>query len=401
MPWKNVSPMEEKLQFVALARSGRFTIAELCEDFGISRKTGHKYLKRYEQLGSSGLKEMSRRPLRIPGSTDEAIVKLIVKERGLHRTWGPKKREDILLKKHGVERPPARSTIGLILKRHGLSRRQRRKPGIYRTTPTEFTQPERPNHVWTVDFKGWFCLGNGMRCDPLTVCDRYSRYVVGCHACANQQFSPTLRVFKGLARYHGLPEIIRVDNGTPFASGGIGGLSRLSVWWIEQGIEVEFTRPGKPQDNGSHERMHKDLKAETTKPPSANLRAQQKRFKRWRDQYNHERPHEALDMRRPAELYQPSTRRLNEKDNIHYPSTYTVKRLSENGHLSYEGSNYYVGEALAHCKVALLKDSEGRTEVHFANILLGYLSYGQDGRFRPTAYIGHPLRNKLDHIREP
>ena len=145
------------------------------------------------------------------------------------------------------------------------------------------------------------------------------------------KFSPTLRVFKGLARYHGLPEIIRVDNGTPFASGGIGGLSRLSVWWIEQGIEVEFTRPGKPQDNGSHERMHKDLKAEATKPPSANLRAQQKRFKRWRDQYNHERPHEALDMRRPAELYQPITRRLNEKDNIHYPSTYTVKRLSENG----------------------------------------------------------------------
>ena len=269
--------------------------------------------------------------------------------------WGPKKLEDILLKKHGVERPPARSTIGLILKRHGLSRRHRRKPGIYRTTPTRVV-PNRNvlDHVWTV---GISRAGSAWAMACVAIRSLSAIVTAATWSAAmpvpTSSSAPRCVYLRGLARYHGLPEIIRVDNGTPFASGGIGGLSRLSVWWIEQGIEVEFTRPGKPQDNGSHERMHKDLKAEATKPPSANLRAQQKRFKRWRDQYNHERPHEALDMRRPAELYQPITRRLNEKDNIHLSiHLYISQRLSENGHLSYEGSNYYVGEALAHCKVA-------------------------------------------------
>ena len=197
-------------------------------------------------------------------------------------------------------------------------------------------------------------LGNQQRCDPLTVCDRYSHYVLTCDARPNQQFKSTLHAFRGLMRHHGLPEIIRCDLGSPFASNGLGRLSSLSLWWIEQGVEVEFTRPASPQDNGSHERMHRDLKAEATQPPSVNLAAQQRRFDRWQHTYNHERPHESLDQHPPAEFYQPSARRLGEHDK----------------------------------RVGLRLNSAGQTELHFANVHLGHLAFdAEGGRFQPAAYV--------------
>ena len=266
MPWNKITLMEEITRFVMLAQSGRFTVTELCEQFGISRQTGYKHLGRYATSGLKGLQARSHRPHHFPQITDEAVEALIVEERRLHRTWGPKKLHKVLEVKHGIESPPARSTIGEILRRHGLSVRRQRKPGAYRALNEGLTVPTQPNEVWSVDFKGWFILGDGQRCDPLTVCDRYSRYLLCCRACANQQFNSTLRAFQSLMRQAGLPEIIRVDHGSPFASTGLGRLSSLSVWWIEQGIEVEFTRPASPQDNGSHERMHHDLKAEATDP---------------------------------------------------------------------------------------------------------------------------------------
>jgi transposase InsO family protein len=285
-----------------------------CEQFGISRKTGYKHLGRYASDGLKGLQARSHRPHRFPQRTQEAVEALIIAERRLHRTWGPKKLRKVLEVKHGIESAPARSTIGEILRRNGLSVRRRRKPGAYHALNEALTQPTQPNHVWTVDFKGWLILGDGQRCDPLTVCDRYSHYVVACRAQPNQQFKRTLHTFRALMRQSGQPQIIRVDHGSPFASIGLGRLSSLSIWWIEQGIEVEFTRPASPQDNGSHERMHRDLKAEATKPPSANLAAQQRRFQRWQHTYNHDRPHEALDQQFPADFYHPSARRLNEND---------------------------------------------------------------------------------------
>ncbi len=395
MPWKETTPMDQISQFVALANSGRYTITELCEDFGISRKTGHKYLRRYSEEGSLHLPFRSRRPLNSPARTDAEVEQLILQERRVRCTWGPKKLQNLLRIKHGIESPPAQSTIGLILKRHGLSQSRHRRPGVYRARPAELTDPTYPNEVWSVDFKGWFLLGNRERCDPLTVCDRCSRYVISCHACANQQFIGTLRVFKGIMRYYGLPYIIRVDNGTPFASSALGGLSRLSIWWIEQGIEVEFTRPAHPQDNGSHERMHRDLKAEATQPASANLAAQQRRFQRWRHEYNHERPHEALDMQKPADIYQPSKKRLNENDKITYPSDYLVKRVSPSGHIAFEGNKYYAGEIFAGCRVGLFFNNEkGHTEVHYANMHLGNLTYQQGDPFRPPASISPPPDKK-------
>lgn len=389
MPWKNVTPMEEIIRFVTLAQTDRFTITDLCEQFGISRKTAYKHLERYAAGGLKALQPRSHRPHHCPQRTDEAIEAMVLAERRLHRTWGPKKIQDILLKKHGVEAPPACSTIGEILRRHGLSVRRRRRPGAYRALNDDLTVPTQPNHVWTVDFKGWFVLGNGQRCDPLTVCDRYSHYVLAVRAQPDQQFTRTLRTFRALMRQAGVPEIIRVDHGSPFASIGLGRLSSLSIWWIEQGIEVEFTRPASPQDNGSHERMHRDLKAEATHPPSANLAAQQRRFERWQYTYNHERPHESLSQQRPVELYQPSARRLNEHDKpIVYPTDFEVKEVSASGHVAHEGKNYHVGDAFAGKRVGLRLGDDGQTELHFANVHLGNLRYDAGGgRFKPTAYV--------------
>jgi len=385
--------MDEIIRFVSLAQTDRFTITELCVQFNISRKTAYKHLERYATGGMAALAPRSHRPHRFPQRTDAAIEQLIVAERRLHRTWGPKKIQDLLEQNHGVERPPACSTIAEILRRRGLSVKRRRRPGSYPCLNEELTVPTQPNHVWTVDFKGWASLGNSQRCDPLTVCDRYSHYVLAVRAQPDQQFGRSLRSFKALMRHRGLPEIIRCDLGSPFASIGLGRLSALSVWWIEQGIEVEFTRPASPQDNGSHERMHKDLKAEAMQPTSRNLPAQQRRFERWRHTYNHERPHEALQGRRPAQVYQPSARRLNEHDKpITYASDFEVKLVSTSGHVAHEGKNYHVGEAFAGKRVGLRPGLNGQTELHFANVHLGHLRFDDEGgRFKTTAYIA-PLR---------
>lgn len=399
MPWKNVTTMDEIIRFVSLAQTGRFTVSELCEQFGISRKTGYKHLGRYGTDGLKGLEQRSHRPHRFPQRTPEAVERLIIAERRQHRTWGPKKLRKVLEVKHGIESAPARSTIGEILRRNGLSVRRRRKPGAYHALNDTLTQPTQPNHVWTVDFKGWLILGDGQRCDPLTVCDRYSHYVLACRAQPNQQFKRTLHTFRALMRQSGQPEVIRVDHGPPFASIGLGRLSSLSIWWIEQGIEVEFTRPASPQDNGSHERMHRDLKAEATKPPSANLGAQQRRFQRWRNTYNHDRPHEALDQQFPADFYQPSARRLNENDRaLVYPADCEVKLISSSGFLSHQGHSYHVGEAFAGKRVGLHRNQQGQIQLYFANVHLGNLAFDEKGRFRPTAYISHPQPNPTsDH----
>jgi putative transposase len=385
--------MEEKHRFVSLAATGRFTFTALCADFHVSRKTGHKWLRRYREAGAAGLRERSRRPHGCAHQTAAQIERLILHERRRHRTWGPKKLRRLLRRDYGLRRPPACSTIAGILRRHGLSQRPRRAPGCYELPRRALTVPTHPNQVWTVDFKGWFLLGNGQRCDPLTVCDLFSHYVLACRARPNQQFIGTLRAFRQLMRRHGLPQIIRVDNGAPFASLGLGRLSKLSVWWINHGIAVEFIRPASPQQNGSHERTHRDLKAEATQPPSPTFGAQQRRFDRWQRERNHVRPHEALGLLTPAHIYRPSQRRLRDNDTaVRYPTGWEVKRLSATGHLAHDGHHYYVGEALAGCRVGLQRNASGQTEVHFANVPLGHLVFDSGGgRFTPTAYVA-PFR---------
>lgn len=396
MAWKEVTAMEEIHRFVSLAVSGRFTFTELCADYQVSRKTGYKWLRRYQAEGRSGLQPRSHRTAHCPHRTTAAVVQQVLTLRKRYRTWGPKKLYDLLRKQRRHCLPPACSTIAAILRRHGLIVPRRRHPGLYPVPPAKLTIPTHPNHVWSVDFKGWFLLGNGQRCDILTVCDGFSHYVIGCRARPNQQFKGTLRVFKKLMRHHGLPQIIRVDNGTPFASIGLGRLSQLSVWWINQGIAVEFTRPGHPQDNGSHERMHKDLKAECTQPPSPSFSAQQRRLERWQHLRNQVRPHEALQMQKPAQIYHRSRRRLSEHVKpLRYPKTHQVRLVSVSGHLYHQGHNYHVGEAFAGCRVAVFVNQAGTAELYFANLHLGNLIYDPEEQLRPKAYVVPPNHKSL------
>lgn len=379
--------MEEKQRFVSLAGSGHFTMTELCVQFGISRKTGHKWVSRHAEGGMAGLAEHSRAPKSVTGRTSQEVERLICGEKRLHPTWGPKKIRRVLATKHGLETPPAVSTVGGVLKRHGMVEERRRRGGVFKVERGTLTAAERCNHVLGVDFKGWFLTGDGHRCDPLTVTDLYSRFVLKIEALEEARTAWTRTAFRALFRRQGLPEIIRVDNGAPFASQGPGGVSKLSVWWIGLGIEVQFSRPGCPQDNGSHERMHRTMKAECCKPPSANGTAQQQRFDRWRKEFNGERPHEALGMRVPADVYQGSARRLDErvKPRLYEPGVET-RRVNGAGFIALNGGNSYVGESFVGVDVALERAGDsGLILVRYANVKLGQLDASPNARLRPTA----------------
>ena len=391
MPWKDVLPMEERIRFAVLAAKGTEVFSDLCAEFGISRKTGYKWLRRYRQFGVAGMREWSRRPERCPHRTPAKIEALILRERRRRRSWGPKKLREVLRSQHALPVPPSRATIAKILKRHGLvgkRGRRRRRGAIAHCGPRTLTQSQGPNQVWTADYKGWFRLGNEERCDPLTVTDLYSRYVLCLRAVWAATQACTRHAFSEVFRLYGLPEVIRVDNGSPFASLGLARLSKLSVWWVSLGIKVEFIQPASPYQNGAHERMHKTLKAEATQPPSTNRRAQQRRFDRWRHQFNHERPHEALGMKKPAQLYQPSGRRYDGRDiRIDYPAGFQVKKTTSNGWLRWKGSTYFVGEAFAGARLGLRANARGENEVYLANLCLGRLHLDRQGRLRPTASV--------------
>jgi transposase InsO family protein len=386
MPWKNVSPMEQKQRFVSLAGSGHFTMTELCRDFGVSRKTGHKWVARHAVGGMNGLAEHSRAPKTVTCRTSDEIERLICTEKRLRSTWGPKKIQQILITKHGLESPPAVSTVGEVLKRHGLVAERRRRGAVFKMERGTLTAPERPNHVLGVDFKGWFLTGDGQRCDPLTVTDLHSRFILKIDALEEARTSFAKASFRALFRRQGIPEIIRVDNGAPFASQGPGGLSKLSVWWIGLGIEVQFSRPACPQDNGCHERMHRTLKAECCRPPSVNGYAQQQRFDRWRKDFNEQRPHEGLGMRMPADVYHPSAKRLDERVKPRlYPLGAEIRRVDSAGFIGLEGGRGYVGEAFIGVEVALERsETSDLIQVRYANVKLGQLDTSAKPRLLPA-----------------
>jgi len=386
MPWKNVSPMEQKQRFVSMAGSGHFTMTELCRDFGISRKTGHKWVTRHAVGGIKALEERSRAPKSVTCRTSDEIERLICTEKRHRPTWGPKKIQRILTTKHGLEAPPAVSTVGEVLKRHGLVAERRRRGAVFKVERGSRTVPERPNHVIGVDFKGWFETHDGRRCDPLTVTDLFSRFILKIDALEETRTSFAKAAFRNLFRRQGIPEIIRVDNGAPFASQGPGGLSRLSVWWIGLGIEVQFSRPACPQDNGCHERMHRTLKAECCRHPSANRFAQQQRFDRWRKDFNEERPHEGLGMRMPADVYHRSAKRLDERIKPRlYPLGSEIRRVNSAGFISLEGGSGYVGEAFIGVDVALERsETSDLIVVRYANVKLGQLDTSAKPRLLPA-----------------
>lgn len=371
MPWKETSPMVERLKFVADYAAGLYGVSELARRYGVSRKTAYKWLKRFEMEGPGGLE--GRAPVagwvwnRTPGEVEGVLVAC----RKKHVDWGPRKLLDTLGRKAPGVVWPAASTVAAILKRNGLvqGRRRRRREGHPGRPEGE---PERPNEVWGMDFKGQFRTRNGRYCYPFTVTDLSSRYLLCCDGYPRTEGEGPRRSLERVFRENGMPEAIRSDNGAPFASTGIARLTRLGVWLVKLGITRQLIEPGRPAQNGKHERMHRTLKRKTTCPPAANLKRQQEVFDRFQREFNEERPHEALGMKRPAEVYEPSPRaypeRLSEPE---YPGHYEVRRVSRNGGVKWSGEWLNVGHALIEENVGFVEVDDGIWDVYFGKLSIG------------------------------
>ena len=361
----------ERARFITLHAEGLYSMSELCARFGISRKTGYKWLERYQADGLAGLADQSRAPHACPHRTAAKTEAALVRAREAHPTWGPKKLLPYLARTQPELALPAQSTAGAVLKRHGLvaARKRRRKPVHPGTRPLTATAP---NEVWQADFKGQFPTRNGTLCYPLTVTDAHSRFLLECRALASTEHASAQAVFAAVFAAYGLPWAIRTDNGGPFSSPAIGGLSRLSVWWVKLGIQHQLITPGRPQENGRHERMHRTLKAETTRPPDWDLGGQQERFDRFRSEFNQERPHEALAQRTPGSLYRPAARELpSQLPEPEYAGHFYVRRVSPKGSISFSARPLFISEVLAGEHVGLEEIDEDVWSVYFYHVLLG------------------------------
>lgn len=376
MPWARTDWMSERVKFVAAYLEHEACFSDLCLDFGISRKTGYKWVRRYESEGPPALQERSRAPHSHPNATSSDIVQAILTIRRRHPRWGPRKVQVVFQRQRPHAVVPAASTIGDILKRHGLVRPRRR---VRRSSPyvDRLRQYDAPNAVWCADFKGCFPIGGqrgGARCHPLTISDGYSRFLLRCRGLRRPLSQYARRVFESAFCEYGLPRAIRTDNGPPFSTLAPGGLSRLSVWWIRLGIRPERIMPGRPEQNGRHERMHRTLKAETAKPPRSSFSAQQRAFDRFRLEYNEVRPHEALGQEVPASLYRPSLRsypdRLPEPE---YPTHFETRVAYPNGVISFGTTQWYVSNCIAGERVGLEPCDDGRWRVHFGWVPIGIL----------------------------
>lgn len=388
MAWNEVEPMEQRVRFVFLIRDKEKSFAEACRDFGISRPTGYKWWRRFKRLGLVGLEERSSRPKRCPKSTSLAWRQRILLLRKERPHWGPKKLRKLLLVRTKSSSVPACSTIGHILAMAGLVRRRgRRRPAGPLVARPGLTTPTAANDIWAVDFKGWFRLGNGERCEPLTVSDLYSRYVLCCEACSDVSYNQAFPIFHQLFAQQGLPSRIRVDNGPPFGSRGAAGISRLTAWWVSLGIIPEFIDPGHPEQNGSHERMHRTLKAEAIKPVAHYRQRQQRRFDEWRWVFNHERPHEALGQVTPSSLYHASPQQYKGSITPTYPADHIVRRVRSTGEINWKGRKRFIGEAFVRHSVGVVQIGPGRNHVYFYNYLLGELQDDQPMGLMPVVRV--------------
>ena len=378
MPWRETDVRTERLQFIAAYQRGLFSMTDLCEQFGIARKTGYQLVHRYAALGPAGLYEGSRRPRSSPTATRQAVVQRVLVCRARHPHWGPKKLLQYLMRRD-MRLPasartgawPGVSTVARLLARAGLttSRGRGRVPPPRRQAA--LVQSTAPNDLWTADYKGPFRTGDGRWCYPLTVMDHCSRFLLRCEALLGPTDAATRQGFERLFTDWGLPRRIRTDNGTPFAGPGVGGLSPLSAWWIRLGIVPERIDRGHPEQNPQHERLHRTLKAETARPPASTLRAQQGRFDRFQAEYNDERPHEALGFDVPATRYQASPRVLPRRvPPVEYPAHFDTRRVYDHGDIRWQGRRLFVSEALADEYVGLEEVDDGVWDLWFSTVRL-------------------------------
>lgn len=383
MPWRH--PMSERMRFLARLQAGE-RMSELCAEYGISRKTGYKFKERFEQRGPAGLYDLPRRPKHSPARTPEAIRDLLLGIRREHPTWGPKKLLCMLRERNPEMTFPAPSTAGEILKHAGLVQARRWKQRVPSLDHTR-TQALGPNDVWCADYKGEFRLGNGSYCYPLTITDDATRFIVGCEAFERIDSLWAIAVFEDRFARYGLPLVIRTDNGAPFASRGLFGLTRLSAYWVKLGIAPERIEPGRPQQNGRHERMHRTLKQEATRPAAANLLQQQENFDCFVATFNEKRPHEALGQKCPASLYSASPRPLASRPaKLDYPLHDQVRRVDASGHLRILRKRHkpiYLTKALAGERVGLRSLSRDCLLLSFASLDLGWVDV-QTMTFHPA-----------------
>ena len=383
MPWKETCAVEEREDFIDAARAKSMPFSVVCASYGISRETGYKWLERYHQLGVSGLADRSRAPKRRPWALSREMAKKLVAFRKKRPSWGPRKILDWFELHEPELELPAASTVGELLKREGLVKSRRRKRWPAGATPTGLQEAKAPNDCWAVDFKGQFTVAHEC-CYPLTTTDNFSRFLLGCTALTTTATETAKPVFVRLFQDYGLPSAIRSDNGVPFSSIALAGLSPLAVWWVRLGIRLERIPPGQPQHNGRHERMHRTMKAEACKPAEATLEAQQRRFDTFRLDFNIERPHEALDGAPPAAIYEPSQRCYpSTLPELEYPGHFALRKVRHDGSIRLLSQELYVAGPLAGEVVALEEMDDKLWHLHFGPIFLGVL----DGRGRQLKLI--------------
>lgn len=387
MPWQETSPMEQRLQFVREYKTELFTMTDLAAQYGISRKTGYKWLERYDADGIDGLRDHSRRPHQSPQAIDRELVETLMGLRRRHPRWGAKKLLAVAARRDARAEWPSRSTVCTWLHQHGLVRSRRPRARSPHPPAVPLAPVTRANDVWTTDFKGEFRTGDGVYCYPLTLRDGFSRFVLRCDGLLSRTVAATQQRFARAFAEYGLPDRIRSDNGGPFASPGLCGLSSLSVWWIRLGILPERIAPGHPEQNGSHEQFHRVLKADTARPPAPNCAAQQQRFRRFVREYNETRPHEALDNQPPTTRYAPSPRALPRRaPPVDYPGHMEVRLVASNGDVSWAGERLFIASALAGQYVAFEEVDDGLWTLHFATVALARY----DARHRTL----HPIDRK-------
>lgn len=362
--------MNERMRFILRLESGE-RMTDLCQEFEISRKTGYKLLKRYKEYGPYGLFDESKRPHQNPNQTPQYIEDMIVSLKDQRPTWGPDKLRAFLCKNHSTIQFPSRNTFYNILLKHDLvkKRKQRSK---YKSKGTHLRSTSAPNELWCIDFKGDYILGNRKRCYPLTLSDHYSRFILNCTALETKQTGGVFAAVEKAFNDFGLPKAIRSDNGTPFSSTAILGLSKLNVWWMKLGIEIEFTRPSSPQDNGRHERMHRTLKEDLLNKRATNILHQQELFDNYVIDFNTNRPHEALKNQTPNDFYKESSLKLKEK-HYEYINCDLIKKVSKSGKISWgKAKSFYLTEALASEDVGLSQVEEKLWKVQFRDLVLGH-----------------------------
>lgn len=365
--------MDERMRMIGSWMSGDYAVSELAAEYGVSRKTVYKWIERHEAGGWAALEDQSRAPRHHPNAVAAGVVQAVLELKEQRPLWGAPKLLRKLEQKLDADECPAESTVSEILRRHGLSRiARRRRRAVPSAQP--FAACQEANAVWCADFKGWFRTGDGAKCTPLTISDGHSRYLLRCQGLdGSTGFTTVQPLFIATFREYGMPRAIRTDNGPPFASTALGGLSPLSVWWVRLGLELERIEPGHPQQNGRHERMHRTLKAATAQPPRANLRQQQKAFDEFRREYNQERPHEALGQRPPAEVYQPATRDYPERlpEPRGYPDDWQKRKVRGSGQIKWKGRDLRITGALVGHEIGLQPVGDGAWAIYFEHLELG------------------------------